>query len=125
MEVLLTLVIGSPLEFIAYTTVATPHGEVGDVEMLDRTEVEVDDALQLAVYPRCVNRAVFALTTKVDPATSTNANTRETIRLETFFISNSFFFILETIFELFVSCLYPSYHIKGKSASIILFSKNP
>lgn len=51
MEVLLTLVIGSPLEFIAYTTVATPHGEVGDVEMLDRTEVEVDDALQLAVYP--------------------------------------------------------------------------
>ena len=51
MEVFLALAIASPLEFIAYTTVATPHGEVGDVEMLDRTEVEVDDVLQLAVYP--------------------------------------------------------------------------
>ena len=51
MEVFLAVAIGCPLAFIAYTRVATPHGEVGGVEMLDRTEVEVDETLQLAVYP--------------------------------------------------------------------------
>ena len=109
MEDLLTLVIGCPAESIAYTRVATPHGEVGDVEMLDRTEVEVDDVLQLAVYPRCVNRAVFALTTRVEPRTRTITRNRDINRLDLLLILQASFKILQALHRsnaLWISSLY-------------------
>lgn len=101
-----------PLLPYTYIVVATPQGDAGDVVIVDIAGYWAEETLQLAVYPRCVNRAVFALTTRVEPRTRTITRNRDINRLDLLLILQASFKILQALHRsnaLWISSLY--YHM--------------
>lgn len=98
-----------PLLPYTYIVVATPQGDAGDVVIVDIAGYWAEETLQLAVYPRCVNRAIFALTTRVEPRTRTITRNRDINRLDRLLILQASFKILQALHRsnaLWISSLY-------------------